>query len=121
MIGLCTYLFEPASLREKYGDVSRVVSILRPPIPAPLRLLALQFKPSLSDLRSPEHPLFPFGLNPGDAMTGDARDRSLIGKGVLAIPPFVGPVCRSVGAQSTTQSWHINPLALVNPDKSVVL
>ncbi len=37
-----------------------------------------------------------FGFNPGDA-------KSLIGTGVLTTPPSVGPFCRSVGAQSTTQ------------------
>ncbi len=46
-----------------------------------------------------------FGFNPGDA-----RDRSLIGRGVLIAPPFVGPLCRSAGAQSTTQPWHSDPL-----------
>ncbi len=39
----------------------------------------------------------PLGFNPGDA-----RDRSLIGRGVLTTPPVIGPFCRSVGAQSTT-------------------
>ncbi len=29
-----------------------------------------------------------FGLNPGDA-TGEARDRRLLGRGVLITPPFV--------------------------------
>ncbi len=38
----------------------------------------------------------PFVFNPGDA-TGDARDRSLIGRGVLITPPFVGQFCGAVG------------------------
>ncbi len=37
----------------------------------------------------------PFGFNPGDA-----RDKSLIRRVVLITPPFVGPFCRPVGAQS---------------------
>ncbi len=36
--------------------------------------------------------ILPFGCNPGDA-----RDRCLIGRGVLATPPFVRPFCKSVG------------------------
>ncbi len=36
---------------------------------------------------------------------------SLIGRGVLVTPPFVGLFCRSVGAQSTTKAWHADPLA----------
>ncbi len=34
----------------------------------------------------------------------------MIGRGVLTKPSFVGPFCRSVGAQSTTQLWHADPL-----------
>ncbi len=30
-------------------------------------------------------------------------DRSLIGRGMITTPPFVGPFCGSVGALSTTQ------------------
>ncbi len=37
--------------------------------------------------------ILPFGFNPGDA-----RDRSLIGRGVVTTPLFVGPFCLSVGA-----------------------
>ncbi len=37
----------------------------------------------------------PFGFNPGDA-----RDMSLIGRGMVTTPPFVGLFCLSVGAQS---------------------
>ncbi len=40
---------------------------------------------------------------------GDARDRSLTGRGVLATSPF-GPFCRLAGAQSSTQPWHTGPL-----------
>ncbi len=35
----------------------------------------------------------PFGFNPVDA-----RDKSLVGRGVLITPPLVGPFCRPVGA-----------------------
>ncbi len=31
---------------------------------------------------------------------------------MLTTPPFVGPYCRSVGAQSTTQPRHVDPLVL---------
>ncbi len=35
----------------------------------------------------------------------------MIGRGGLTTPlAFVGPFCRSVGAQSTTQSWRAEPL-----------
>ncbi len=100
-----TYLYlRPASPRENH-DVSWVASTPRSPVPAPLHLLALPLKPSLSGLRAPEHTL-PFGFNPGDA-----RDKSLIGRGVLlTTPAFVEPFCWSVGAQSTTQPWRSNPL-----------
>ncbi len=74
-----------------------------------LHLLALQLKPGLPGLIAPERPLFthtlPVGFHPVDA-----RDRSLIGGVVLVTPPFVGPFCRSVGAQSTAQSWRADPL-----------
>ncbi len=36
----------------------------------------------------------------------------MINRDVLITPPFVGPYCRSVGAQSTTEPWHADPLAL---------
>ncbi len=58
------------------------------PVPASLYLLALQLKPSLSDLRAPERPLFthppPFGFNPDDVM-------GVQGISVLTTLPFVGP------------------------------
>ncbi len=98
---------EPESPRENHC-VSWVVSTLRSPVPASLQLLALQLKPSLSGLRAPEHPLFTSSLlvfNPGDA-----RDRNLIGRGVLITPPFVKPFSSSVGAQSTTQPCRAGPL-----------
>ncbi len=89
-------------------DVSWVVTTPRSPVIASLHLLALQLKPSLPGLIAPERPLFthtlPVGFNPGDA-TG-----SLIGRGVLVTPPFVGPFCRRVGTQSTTQPWRAHPL-----------
>ncbi len=44
------------------------------------------------------HTPLPFGFGPGDA-----RDRSLIDRGELTTPSFVGPFCRLVGARSTTQ------------------
>ncbi len=42
---------------------------------------------------------------------GDARDRSLLGRGVLTTPPFVGPFYRSVGAQATAQPSPLKPLS----------
>ncbi len=59
--------------------------------PQTLNLLALHLKPSLSGLWAPERPLFTH-------------------RGVLTIPPFIGPFCMSVGAQSTVESWHADPL-----------
>ncbi len=56
-----------------------------------------------SALRTPSLLVF----NPGDTM-----DRSLIGRGVLTTPSFVGPFCRSVGAQSAAQRWHTDPINL---------
>ncbi len=35
--------------------------------------------------------------------SGDARDKRLLGRGVLTTPKFVGKFCRSVGAQSIAQ------------------
>ncbi len=81
---------EPAPPRENHGDVSWVASTPRPPVSASLHLLALQLKPSLSGLSAPEHPLFT-RFNPCD---GDARDRNLIGRGVLITPSFVGEFSR---------------------------
>ncbi len=49
-----------------------------------------------------------FGFNLGYA-TRDARDRCLSGKGVVTVPPILGPFLRSVGAKSTAHSWHIDP------------
>ncbi len=40
----------------------------------------------------------PYKFNPGD--------RNLTGRGVLTSPPFVGPLCRSVGAQSTAHRFN---------------
>ncbi len=34
----------------------------------------------------------------------------MIDIGVLTTPPFVEPFCRSVGAQSTAQPWHTEPV-----------
>ncbi len=59
-----------ASPRESHADVSWVVSTPSPPVQASLYLLALQLKPSLVNLRVPEHPLFTpflFGFNQSDA------------------------------------------------------
>ncbi len=57
-------------------------------------------------MKAPEFvPNLPFRFNPGVA-----RDRSL-----MITPSFVGPFCMSVGAQSTAQSWHIDPLAHYEP------
>ncbi len=46
-------------------------------------------------------------FNPGDVY---ARDGIFIGRGVVTIPPLIGPFSMSVGAQSTAQSWHTDPL-----------
>ncbi len=35
---------------------------------------------------------------------------SLVGRGVLTTPPFTGPFCRPVSAQSTTQPWRAETL-----------
>ncbi len=35
-----------------------------------------------------------------------------MGIGLVTTPPFIGPFCRSVGAQATTQSWHTDLLTL---------
>ncbi len=83
---------EAASPKEKHGDVSTVISAPRPPVPASLHLLDLQLKPSwLARFESARasalyiHTL-PFGFNPGDA-----RDKNLIGRGVLITLPLVEP------------------------------
>ncbi len=38
---------------------------------------------------------------------GRYRGGSLIGRGVLTTSPLVGPLCRSAGARSTAQPWHL--------------
>ncbi len=43
---------------------------------------------------------FPFDFYPGLGLDGDARDGSLIDKGVVTTPPFFGQLCRSVGAMA---------------------
>ncbi len=62
---------EPASPREKHGDVSWVVSTQESPVHVSLQLLALQLMPSLlarfvtagvATLHTPP----PFGFDPGD-------------------------------------------------------
>ncbi len=77
-----------------------------PPVPASLHLLALQLKREHRSIRF-SHPPFWFKSRWCD---GDARERSLIDRGVLITPPFVEPFCRSVGAQSTTEAWRADPL-----------
>ncbi len=61
-VSLLAYLYprrvEPASQREKHGDVSWVVTTLRSPVPPSLHLLALQLKLSAPGLRAPERPPF---------------------------------------------------------------
>ncbi len=96
---------ESASPMGNHCDISWVVSTPRSPVPASLRLMALQ----VLGLRASECPLFthpPCWFYSRWRDDGDARDRSLIGRCVLTAPPFVGPFCRSVGAQSTTQPWR---------------
>ncbi len=75
---------------KEHGDISWVVNTPRSPVPASLRLLALQLKPSLSGLRAPEPP---FVFN-----RGDARDKGLLGRGVLTTPSVIGPFCTPEGA-----------------------
>ncbi len=77
----CTYSLELPSPREKLGDASWVVRTPGSPVPASLHLLALQLKPSLSG-GSALHTLS-FGFNPDDA-----RESSLVARGVLITPPF---------------------------------
>ncbi len=94
---------EPASPREKHGAVSWAAP--SPGVAAFISFVA-QAKPvrfesaGASALHTPT-----FGFNPGDASDGSLIDRS-----VLITPPFVGPFCRSVGAQSATQPWRADPL-----------
>ncbi len=81
----------------------------RSPVPAPLHLEAFQLKPSRASpvwerrsVRSSHtHPPFWWRVE-------DARDRILIGRGVLTTLP-IGPFCRVAGAQSVTQPWHTDP------------
>ncbi len=76
-----------------------------------LHLLALLLKPSLSGLRAPDHLLFtPFLLVVIQVTRRGRKERSLIGRGVLTTLPLVGPFVRPVGAQSTAQPWHTDPL-----------
>ncbi len=75
-------------------------------VPASLHLLALQLMPSMPNLRAPQRHYW-FKSRWRD---GDARDRSLIGRGVLIVTPIFGPCCRSVGAQSATQPWRSDPM-----------
>ncbi len=39
----------------------------------------------------------------------DARHKHFLTRGTLHPPPFVGPLCRSVGVQSTTQPLQTSP------------
>ncbi len=91
--GLPRYaVYMPSCLEAAFpigGLVSWIVSTSRSPVPASMHLLALQLKPSwpvqVESAGASALHILPFGLNPGDA-----RDRSLIGRGVLITPPFVG-------------------------------
>ncbi len=83
-----------------------VGSTLRSPVPASLHLLALQLKPSIPGLRAQERRLFTPSVF---LVLLQATQRHC--EGALATPPFVvGPFCRSVGAQYTTQPWRADPL-----------
>ncbi len=70
-----------------------VGSTPRSPVPASLHLAALYVKPCLSGLREPEHPLFtpPLISILIHVKRRGARDKGLIGRGVLTTPPFVRP------------------------------
>ncbi len=80
--------------------------------PASLHLLlTLQLKPSFPDSRALKRPLLthlPFWVE-SRWRDGDSRGRSLIGNSVLITPQF-GPFYRSLGAQSSAQPWHTDPL-----------
>ncbi len=103
---------EQAPPREDHDDGSWVVNTPRSPVPTWLHLLVLQLKPSLSGLRAPEHLIF---ISPPPCWflsrrrDGDARYRSLVGRGVLITPPF-RPFCRSVGVHSTIQPCRADSL-----------
>ncbi len=100
---------EPESPRANQGDLSCVVSTPRSPVPASLLSNSSQACPVCERRGVRSSHKDSCGLNPGDA-----RDRGLIGRGVLITPPFVGPFCRSVGAQSTVQAWLADPLTLLS-------
>ncbi len=80
-------VLEAASPRENRGDFSWVGSPPRSPVPASLHLLVFeaQAKPVWFESAgaSALHTL-PCDFNPGDA-----RDRNLIGRGVLITSPFL--------------------------------
>ncbi len=69
--------------------------------PLSLHLLALQLKPSLLGLEHcsvrSSHPSYKFKSKWRDCL---ARDRNLLGRGVLTTPPFVRPCSRSVYRQA---------------------
>ncbi len=82
----------PASPREKHGDVSWAVGTPWSPVPASLHLLALQLKSSWACPVRERRSVRPSHLPPfwfwSSWRGGDARDRCLIGRGVLITPPF---------------------------------
>ncbi len=85
-----------------------MVSTLRYPVPASLFFTGFAAQAKLArfvSAGSTAHHTLRFSLNPGDA-----SDRNLTGRGVLTTLPFVG-LCGLVGAQSTAQPWHADPLA----------
>ncbi len=47
--------------------------------------------------------LFAAQAKPARFESAGARNRSLISRGVSITPPIVGPFCRAVGAQPTSQ------------------
>ncbi len=110
---------ELASQRENHGNVSWVVRTPKSPIPASLQLLALYLKPRLSGLRALQHLLTtPSLLILIQIRDGGAMGRGLTGKGVLIIPPLVGPFRTSVGAQSTTQPRRADTLTPITVRES---
>ncbi len=73
-------------------DVSWVGSSPRSPVPASLHLSALQLKWNLSGMSAAERPHFTPSVLFFDP--GNAKDRSMIGRGVFTTPPFVGQLYR---------------------------
>ncbi len=78
---------EPASPRENHG---RYHTKVHNPSAAALIGFAAQAKPvRFKTAGASAHYTLPFGFNPGELST----DRSLIGRGEMTTPLFIGPFC----------------------------